>query len=325
MAPSAIETVTHPIDQLTGDERARQLRKTASDRPLDRFTYGPHPISGNQTDAVKQVRIPTFTNPLDERAFRKLHAAACIRWLGLNGYNNEGAGGHITVRDPIKPDHFWINPFCKSFKYMKPDDLCLVDEEGIVQPEGNMHAINPAGFAIHAAVHQARPDVIAAVHCHSLPTKAFSALGCKLEPINQEACRFYEDHAVYEDFGGIVLAHEEGRRIAKALGEKKAVILQNHGILTVGKSVDAATYLFGAMDRCIEAQLLADAAAGGRGTKTIKIDHEEAVYTRRVYTDEMEYNMFQSCFEDIVRESRGELSMLSGGERNGYDSFPRTW
>jgi len=227
---------------------------------------------------------------------------------------------------------------------MKPDDLCLVDEEGIVQPEGNMHAINPAGFAIHAAVHQARPDVIAAVHCHSLPTKAFSALGCKLEPINQDACRFYEDHAVYEDFGGIVLAHEEGRRIAKALGEKKAVILQNHGILTVGKSVDAATYLFGAMDRCIEAQLLADAAAGGRGTKTIKIDHEEAVYTRRVYTDEMEYNMFQSwyvpfgcvihafvcadrqvSFEDIVRESRGELSMLSGGERNGYDSFPRKW
>src|ERR1700761_5349772 len=102
---------------------------------------------------------------------------------------NEGAGGHVTVRDPIKTDHFWINPFCKSFKHMKPEDLCLVDEEGIVQPEGNMHAINPAGFAIHAAVHKARPDVIAAVHCHSLPTKAFSALGCKLEPINQDACR----------------------------------------------------------------------------------------------------------------------------------------
>ncbi|TKA62182.1 hypothetical protein B0A55_10888 [Friedmanniomyces simplex] len=313
------------LARLTGDERARQLRKTAGDRPLDRFTYGPHPISGNQTDTVKQVRIPTFSDPLDERAFRKLHAAACIRWLGLNGYNNEGAGGHITVRDPINSDQFWINPFCKSFKYMKPEDLCLVDEEGIVQPEGNMHAINPAGFAIHSAVHQARPDVIAAVHCHSLPTKAFSALGCKLEPINQDDCRFYEDHAVYENFGGIVLAHEEGRRIAKALGNKKAVILQNHGILTVAKSVDAATYLFGAMDRCIEAQLLADAAAGGRGTKTIKIDHEEAEYTRRVYTDEMEYNMFQSCFEDIVRESHGELSMLAGGERNGYDTLPRAW
>ena len=91
-----------------------------------------------------------------------------------------------------------------------------------------------------------------------------------------------------------MLAHEEGRRLAKSLGKNKAVILQNHGILTVGKTVDSATYLFGAMDRCIEAQLQADAAAAGRGTETIKISHEEAVYTRRVYTDEMEYVMFQS-------------------------------
>ena len=184
------------------------------------------------------------------------------RLMIIPGYNNEGAGGHITVRDPLKPDHFWINPFCKSFRYITPSDLCLVNEEGIVQPEGNMHAINPAGFAIHSAVHQARPDVVAAVHCHSLPTKAFSALGCELEPINQDACRFYGDHAVYDMFGGIVLAHDEGRNIANALGKKKAVILSGHGVLTVAKSVDAATYLFGAMDRCIEAQLMADAAAG---------------------------------------------------------------
>ena len=70
---------------------------------------------------------------------------------------------------------------------------------------------------------------------------------------------------------------------------------------------------------------MADAAAGARGGETIKIGHEEAVYTRRVYTDEMEYCMFQSCFEDMVRESHGELQVLSGGERNGYDKFPREW
>lgn len=90
------------------------------------------------------------------------------------------------------------------------------------------------------------------------------------------------------------MAHEEGRRIAKALGNYKAVILQNHGILTVAKSVDAAAYLFGSMDRCIEAQLLADAAAAGRGTPTIKSSHEDAIFSRRLYTDEMEYNMFQN-------------------------------
>ena len=125
---------------------------------------------------------------------------------------------------------------------------------------------------------------------------------------------FYQNHSIYENFGGIVLAHEEGRRIAKALGSNKACILQNHGILTAAKSVDAAVFVFGAMDRCIEAQLLADAAAAGRGTPTIKVDHETAQYTFRIYTDEMEYCMFQSSFEDVVRGSNGELPMHVDGE-----------
>lgn len=280
---------------MTKAERDAQLRsKDAQDRPIDVFTYGAHPVAGNQVDPIKQVRIPVFDDLLAEREFRKLHHAAALRWLGMNGYNNEGIGGHVTVRDPIKPDHFWINPHAKSFRHIKPEDLCLVDHEGVVQPEGNMHAINPAGFSIHLAVHKARPDVVAAVHCHSIPTKAFSALGCELEPINQDACRFYQDHAIYDNYGGIVFANEEGDRIAAALGNKKAVILAHHGILTVGKTVDSAVYLFGSMDRCMEAQMMADAAAAGRGIKTKKVSHEEAVYSRRAYTDEMEYNRFQS-------------------------------
>ena len=70
------------MDQLTGEERHKQLQKGVGDRPLDRFVYGAHPISGNQVDVVKQVRMPTFENPIDERNFRKLHMAACLRWLG---------------------------------------------------------------------------------------------------------------------------------------------------------------------------------------------------------------------------------------------------
>lgn len=117
--------------------------------------------------------------------FEILYVKSCIENIQVS----ELLTNLVTRRLQIMPDHFWINPFAKSFRYMRPEDLCLVDEKGIVKPEGNMHAINPAGFAIHAAVHQARPDVISAVHCHSIPTKAFSALGCKLEPINQDACR----------------------------------------------------------------------------------------------------------------------------------------
>ena len=108
--------------------------------------------------------------------------------LALTATINEGAGGHVTVRDPILTDHFWINPHAKSFSRIKPDDLCLVNDQGIVVG-GNMHAVNPAGFAIHSAVHNARPDVISAVHCHSVPSKAFAAFGKPLDMINQDACR----------------------------------------------------------------------------------------------------------------------------------------
>ena len=162
---------------------------STTDRPLNHFTFGAHPIPGNQIDPVKQVRIPRLASLSAEREWRKLHHAVALRWLGLNGYNNEGGGGHVTVRDPILPDHFWINPHNVSFSHMTPQDLCLVNEDGVVLPEGNMHAINPAGFSIHLAVHRARPDVVAAVHCHSVPSKAFSALGCEVEPITQDACR----------------------------------------------------------------------------------------------------------------------------------------
>ncbi|KAJ5605361.1 hypothetical protein N7510_010515 [Penicillium lagena] len=272
------------------------------------FRYGGVPTVPGQVKPLAQVRIPRYENLEDERAFRKLHHAAALRWLGAHGYNNEGAGGHVTVRDPILTDHFWINPHAKSFSYIKPDDLCLVNDQGIVV-DGNMHAINPAGFSIHSAVHRARPDINAAVHCHSIPSKAFAAFGKPLDMINQDACRFYQAHSVYEGFGGSALDPQEGKNIAKALGNGKAVILQNHGILAVSKTVDGAAFNFGALDRCIEAQLLADAAGKNRGWDTIKVGHEEAEYTRKVYWDELEYITFQSAFEDTVRASGGELTM----------------
>lgn len=155
------------------------------------FKYGAihAPPSANQRQPLDQVRIPQYSNPHDERAFRKLHQAAALRWLGAQGYNNEGAGGHVSVRDPILLDHFWINPHAKSFSRMKPEDLCLVNDAGEVVEGGNMHVINPAGYSIHSAVHRARPDVIAAVHCHSVPSKAFASFGKELEMINQDACR----------------------------------------------------------------------------------------------------------------------------------------
>ena len=163
------------------------------DVPSLPFGYGSYTPSANavQQTPVHHIRIPRFASLEAERAFRKLHHAAALRWLGYNGYNNEGAGGHVTVRDPLLPDHFWINPHGKSFSHMRPEDLVLVNEDGVVIDGhgGNLHSINPAGYVIHSAIHKARPDVVAVVHCHTVPSKAFSCLGVELEPINQDACR----------------------------------------------------------------------------------------------------------------------------------------
>src|SRR5258708_10682628 len=137
-------------------------------------------------------------------------------------------------------------------------ELMLVNAKGEVV-EGK-HPLNGAAFAIHSNVHHARPDVIGAAHSHSLHGKAWSSLGRLLDPITQDACAFFEDHAVFDDFTGVVYDTSEGERIARTLGPRKAAILRNHGLLTVGESVDEAGWWFITMDRSCQAQLLAEAA-----------------------------------------------------------------
>lgn len=199
----------------------------------------------------------THDNVTDERLHRKQRLAAAFRVFSMLGYD-EGVAGHITARDPELSDHFWVNPFAKHFGMITVSDLVLVNHEGEVV-EG-AYGVNLAAFAIHSQVHAARPDCVAAAHSHSVHGKAFSALGKLLDPITQDACAFYEDHALFDDYTGVVVDTEEGKRIAHALGEAKAIILRNHGLLTVGQSVEEAAWWFMAMDRSCHAQLLADAA-----------------------------------------------------------------
>jgi len=236
-----------------------------------------------------------FENVEDERLFRKQRLAAGFRLFGRFGFD-EGVAGHITVRDPGDPNRFWVNPFGLSFSHVRVSDLICVDHEGNVV-EGNAF-VNGAAFAIHSQVHAARPDVIAAAHSHSINGKAFSSLGRKLDPITQDVCAFYQDHEVFDDFTGVVLDLEEGKRIAHALGGAKAAILRNHGLLTVGQSVESAVWWFITMERSCQAQLLASAA----GTP-IHIDHEAAVATHDVVgTEAAGQFSFQPLFEQIIRQ-----------------------
>jgi ribulose-5-phosphate 4-epimerase/fuculose-1-phosphate aldolase len=202
--------------------------------------------------------FPSFDNVEDERAHRKQRLAAACRLFGQFGFD-EGIAGHITARDPELTDHFWVNPFGMVFKEIRVRDLILVDHRGeVVHGEW---PVNAAAFAIHSQVHSARPDVVAAAHAHSVHGKAWSSLRRLLNPLTQDACAFYGDHARVDDYTGVVLDLEEGKRIAHTLGGCKAVILSNHGLLTVGQtSVDEAAWWFITMERTCQAQLLAEAA-----------------------------------------------------------------
>jgi ribulose-5-phosphate 4-epimerase/fuculose-1-phosphate aldolase len=215
--------------------------------------------------------FPTFDTVEEERLHRKQRLAAAFRLFGQFGFD-EGVAGHITARDPEHLDHFWVNPMGMSFKQIRVKDLILVNDKGEVV-EGTW-PVNAAAFAIHSQVHAARPDVVAAAHAHSLNGKAWSSLRRTLDPLTQDSCAFYGDHALFDDFTGVVLDLEEGKRIAHALGGHKAVILSNHGLLTCGETVDAAAWWFITMERTCQAQLLAEAA----GTPVL-IDREQAEKT----------------------------------------------
>ena len=216
---------------------------------------------------------PTFDSIPKERQYRKEQLAAGFRLFGRFGFS-EGVAGHITVRDPENPEWFWVNPFGMSFNQITASDLLLVDHSGEI-----LHGdrpLNRAAFCIHSQVHKARPDALAAAHSHSLYGKAFASLGIPLDPITQDACAFFEDHGLYDDFRGVVNQLDEGERIGKALGPYKAVILRNHGLLTVGRSVAEAVWWFITMERSCQAQLLAMAAG-----KPVHIDRETALQVRQ--------------------------------------------
>jgi ribulose-5-phosphate 4-epimerase/fuculose-1-phosphate aldolase len=197
----------------------------------------------------------------EERRYRKQRLAVAFRIFGRLGFE-EGVAGHITARDPEFPGQFWVNPFGMSFKQIRARDLILVDHAGTVL-QGSW-PLNQAAFAIHSQVHAARPDVVAAAHSHSVHGKAFASLHRLLRPITQDACIFFEDHGLYDGYGGVANDIEEGKRIAAAVGGSKAAILANHGLITVGQSVDEAVFWFVSMERSCQAELLAMAAGEPR-------------------------------------------------------------
>ncbi|KAG2095135.1 class II aldolase/adducin domain-containing protein [Suillus discolor] len=231
---------------------------------------------------------PTFSDPLEHRAFLKFRLAQAFRIFAKYGYD-EGVAGHITVRDPIRQDCYWVNPKGVHFKIIQPEGLLLVDRGGKIQENesGPSRRLSRAAYMIHSSIHQARPDVVCVAHSHTTYAKAFGLLGVPLDPLTQDSCAFYEDHALYSEFRGIVVDREEGLAIANVLGSKKALILQNHGILVATKSIESAVFFFISLEKCCKVQMVVDQAAAARGLKPRLIDPVSAASTRESLGSEM--------------------------------------
>lgn len=149
------------------------------------------------SESKAKVQMPKFPGPpkfADKRAEReylKGRLAAAFRIFGKYGFD-EGVAGHITMRDPVQPDTFWVNPFGVAFSLIRKSDLIQVDHEGNIIDGGEVRLLNAAAFMIHGAVHKARPDVLCAAHSHSIYGRSFCSLGRKLDMITQDSCSFYD-------------------------------------------------------------------------------------------------------------------------------------
>lgn len=194
---------------------------------------------------------------IDTTAQRREMAAA-LRWAARLGLH-EGIDNHFSCL--VGGGAMLINPFGLHWAEVRASDLLLVDEGGkVVEGDGEIEA---TAFHIHRAVHRARPDVKAAFHTHMPYTTALTCLAdVRLEPIHQNAARFFGRLAYDEDFQGLALDDNEGMRIARQLADKQVLLMANHGVLVTGASVAEAFDALYFIERAAQLQWLACATGG---------------------------------------------------------------
>lgn len=303
MSPSAITLPQSGVPQVSKFVERKEpehVHGMEGLRPIEALSLGDKTLQS----------IPTFDSFAAQRQWQLEHMAGVFRHWARQGYVL-GFSGHISVRDPEYHDRFWINPFGIHFGLLKASDMILVDLAGnVVGGNRSKNHLPPAaGFFIHSEVHKARPDVHAVCHAHSIYGKAWSAFGKPLDMLTQDVCKFYKVHSVYNSHGGVALAAEEGKLMADALGQGKGCILRNHGLLTVGHTVDEAAFLFDSMEVACQGQILAESVSAN-GVRKVFITDQEAEYTFR-----MESN-FETLYAEFQVYYNYEDYMLNGDFKN---------
>ncbi len=230
--------------------------------------------------------------PEEIRARRKRDVALGYRLLAAQHWGDLG-DGHISGRDPEREDCFWLLRYGVPYQEARVSDLILVAPDGsLVEGEG---PINIAGYYIHQPILAARPDAVSAVHVHTGWGTPFAAEVRPIEPISQESCIFFEDHAIFDDEEVQVQSVDAGQRIAEALGSTRAVILRNHGLLTVGDSVAEAVGSFVLLERAAEAHMKA------RNAKPISAEG-----ARFAKADLTKYGAGRVAFRSLVARHLGD-------------------
>jgi ribulose-5-phosphate 4-epimerase/fuculose-1-phosphate aldolase len=195
----------------------------------------------------------------------RVDLAACYRLVALYGWDDL-VFTHISARIPGDAHHFLINPYGMLFEEITASSLVKVDAAGAkVAP--SPYPINPAGFVIHSAIHDARPDVVCVLHVHTPQGVAVSAQKAGLLPISQQATVALASLG-YHDYEGIALRDEEKPRLVTDLGRRASLILRNHGLLTVGRSIGDAFVNMFTLQRACEIQVLAQSG----GAELITVD-----------------------------------------------------
>ncbi|KAK0723202.1 class II aldolase [Lasiosphaeria miniovina] len=317
-AEGATQTQTHAPAALDGKTAATAdtivTSAAAEDKemtPLEAISHG---------DVLPG--IPGFPTFGAARRHMLTHMAATFRGWARLGYG-EGQSGHISVRDPEFPGCMWMNPLSRHFGLATAGEFLLLDIgtgrmlAGGRNPTTGLRTANAAGFFIHSAIHTARAGVHAVCHAHTRAGRAWSVFASPLQMLTQDVCNFHDAHAVYANYGGIVFGRDEGERIAAALGQRnKGVILMNHGLLTVGETVDEAGFMFGLLDRSCAIQLDVEAASNPGLVRHI-ISDDEAAYNCRMASEP--HALYREAQPDIEMEIE-----LAGGEEvlaRGFESL----
>lgn len=188
---------------------------------------------------------------------KRVDLAACYRLIDLYGMS-ELSANHVTTRVPGEADAFLINPHGLLYDQMNASCFIKIDHAGETLFNPTPYGVNRAGFVIHSAVHEARPDVDCVIHTHTIAGMAVSAMKCGLMPLAQTSMRFAK--IAYHDYEGIALNLEEQARLIADLGDHEGMILRNHGLLVACASIAEAFNSIFRLERACQVQVAALAA-----------------------------------------------------------------